>query len=711
MGQNLSGGLCEFLSPVYLLLFEVDKILFFQTCQVDLVKDGYHKYFLTALLDQTVKKCIFSEDYHTYAAFVLASIVHNFPIGQENALNGTLLSNCLLQLTANPNPKLRQWLIICLGNLWQNFERARWSGNRDNAIEKLNPFLLDPVPEVRAAAVYAMGTFISSVTVRTEQANNMDRPIASYLLSKVITDASPIVRIELLATLQWIVIFFENQFMQIFLQEPGGTSTTLMHPLNTHSLERMRRVASNSSMSNQNTLVKFDSINMNVWHSLTNLCRDPYPEVARLAHQIVMHVSNQAIALYTAKEGTPEAHLLSVSLPPSPNTRTSYLSESPPINHNNHLPHTRRISTNDEPDSSLLVQSTHNRFHLNQLNTSASGIELRARLSDSHSANNSLTDGGHFDELHRNIKPIITTNYLKWSVGYFVRQSNKRPETIGNDISPSTASFDILNEESIKYIDRLDRLKRNARIRQEGRKEKKKVIYNRLENQIYTGRTQSTPITLKLHPYESIIAVAYKDRVALHDWTTGTLHTLIPAKLPTQPITGSKHFVPFQQQQPTIHVSSLDFINEHDDCLVMVGYLNGVIRIWNRNVEKEEPQLVTAWQAIGEPAAKKNIDLVTAWHQKTQTIFAAGDAKHIKLWNADQELMINDVPTGTESPVVDIVCARNGIFAAGCSDGSIRLFDPRLPPNSCRIATYCEYNQSVLTVCLRRDCESMVAAR
>ncbi|XP_063708326.1 regulatory-associated protein of mTOR [Culicoides brevitarsis] len=703
--QSSAVELRPFLVFIWVKILAVDC-----TCQIDLVKDGYHKYFLTALLDQQVNRCIFSEDYHTYAAFVLASIVHNFPIGQENALNGTLLSNCLLQLTANPNPKLRQWLIICLGNLWQNFERARWSGNRDNAIEKLNPFLVDPVPEVRAAAVYAMGTFISSVTVRTEQANTMDRPIASYLLSKVVSDASPIVRIELLATLQWIVIFFENQFMQIFLQEPSGSAAAL-HPLNTHSLERMRRVSSNSSMSNQSTLIKFDSINMNVWHSLMNLCRDPYPEVAKLAHQIVTHVSSQAIALYTAKEGTPESHLLSVSLPPSPNTRTSFLSESPPIHHNNHMPHSRRISTNDEPDASLLVQSTHNRFQLNQLNTSASGIELRARLSDSHSANNSLTDGGHFDELHRNIKPIITTNYLKWSVGYFVRQSKKRPDIPGNDASPTAFSGDILNEESIKYIDRLDRLKRNARIRQEGLKEQKKVIFNRLENQIYTGRTQCTPITLKLHPYESIIAVAYKDRVALHDWTNSTTHTLIPAKLPQAPITGSKHFAPFMnQQQTSIYVNSLNFVNEHDEFLVMVGYVNGVVRIWNRNVDKEEPQLVTAWQAIGEPSAKKNINLVTAWHQRSQTIFAAGDSKYVKLWNAEQELLLSDIPTGTESQVVDIVCARNGIFAVGCGDGSIRLFDQRLPINNCRIGTYCEYNQSVLAVCLRRDCENMVAA-
>uniref|UniRef100_A0A336KI03 CSON003958 protein n=1 Tax=Culicoides sonorensis TaxID=179676 RepID=A0A336KI03_CULSO len=697
--QSSAVELRPFLVFIWVKILAVDC-----TCQVDLVKDGYHKYFLTALLDQTVRKSMFSEDYHTYAAFVLASIVHNFPIGQENALNGALLSNCLLQLTTNPNPKLRQWLIICLGNLWQNFERARWSGDRDNAIEKLNPFLIDPVPEVRAAAVYAMGTFISSVIQRSEQANNMDRPIASYLLSQVINDASPIVRIELIATLQWIVIFFENQFMQMVLQEPGGSS--ILSPLNTHSLERMKRVASNSSMSNQNNFLKFDSINMNVWNSLLNLCRDPYPEVARLAHQIVMHVNNQAIALYTSKEGTPEKPNSSVSLPPSPNTRTSYLGESPPVHHNQ-----RKISTNDEPDSSLLVQSTHNRFHLNHLNTSASGIELRGRLSDSHSANNSLSDTGHFDGMQKNPKPIITTNYLKWSVGYFVRQSKKRPDNMTNDASPSTTTGDILNEESIKYIDRLDRLKRNIRVRQEGAKEQKKVIFNRLEQTLYSCKTQSTPTTVKLYPYETILAVSYKDRVALHDWTSGTTHNLIPTKLPNQLTNTSKHFIPFiNNQQHTINVSSIDFINEHDEFLVMVGYMNGVIRIWNRIVDKEEPQLVTAWQAIGDPSNKKNVNLVTTWHQRTQTIFAAGDSKYVKLWSAERELLMYDVPTGTESPVVDIVCARNGLFAAGCNDGSIRLFDSRLPPNSCRIATYCEYNQSVLTVCLRRDCESMVAA-
>jgi len=60
--------------------------------------------------------------------------------------------------------------------LWQNFEKARWSGMRDLAHEKLYPLLKHQIPEVRSATVFAVGTFISSVTDRTEKyAHNIDR--------------------------------------------------------------------------------------------------------------------------------------------------------------------------------------------------------------------------------------------------------------------------------------------------------------------------------------------------------------------------------------------------------------------------------------------------------------------------------------------------------------------------------------------------------
>lgn len=82
-----------------------------------------------------------------YAAFALACIVHNFPQGQNAALQGSLVSICLEQL-GDPNPQLRQWLCLCLARLWHNYDKARWCGVRDIAHEKLYTLLQDPVPEV-----------------------------------------------------------------------------------------------------------------------------------------------------------------------------------------------------------------------------------------------------------------------------------------------------------------------------------------------------------------------------------------------------------------------------------------------------------------------------------------------------------------------------------------------------------------------------------
>lgn len=48
--------------------------------------------------------------------------------------------------------------------------------------------------KVRAAAVYALGTFVNSVSERSEHANNIDHSIAMTLINTVSHDMSPLVR-------------------------------------------------------------------------------------------------------------------------------------------------------------------------------------------------------------------------------------------------------------------------------------------------------------------------------------------------------------------------------------------------------------------------------------------------------------------------------------------------------------------------------------
>lgn len=151
------------------------------------MKDNGYKYFVQVMctisvllwrlswvsypcqvLGDTSMQC----EYRTMAAFAISSVVNKYPMGQvrinqrvvslyihncfslslavkERCLQSGVVALCLGQLEEK-NPVLRQWLAICLGRLWQNFDSARWYGARDNAHEKLLDLLWDEIPDVRS---------------------------------------------------------------------------------------------------------------------------------------------------------------------------------------------------------------------------------------------------------------------------------------------------------------------------------------------------------------------------------------------------------------------------------------------------------------------------------------------------------------------------------------------------------------------------------
>ena len=102
-------------------------------------------------------------------------IIFDVPFsGQKEADTGNLIS-IALEHVDDPDPVLRQWLAIALGRVWDRYEPARWKGARNNAHEKLYELLKDPVPEVRASAVFALGTFVNSCEERSEHAYGQDQ--------------------------------------------------------------------------------------------------------------------------------------------------------------------------------------------------------------------------------------------------------------------------------------------------------------------------------------------------------------------------------------------------------------------------------------------------------------------------------------------------------------------------------------------------------
>jgi hypothetical protein len=92
-------------------------------------------------------------------------------VPQEACLQGNLIAICLEQLS-DPHPLLRQWVAICLGRIWQNFDSARWCGVRDSAHEKLCSLLSDPIPEVSPLCPQSYQV----LSVETLRGNDVQRP-------------------------------------------------------------------------------------------------------------------------------------------------------------------------------------------------------------------------------------------------------------------------------------------------------------------------------------------------------------------------------------------------------------------------------------------------------------------------------------------------------------------------------------------------------
>ncbi|XP_052896200.1 regulatory-associated protein of mTOR [Anopheles moucheti] len=729
------------------------------TCQIDLIREHGHKYFLNALLETNPGGQPFKGNHRTYAAFVLASIVHNFPNGQSSALQGQLVSICLDQLNDDSNPLLRQWLAICLGHLWQNYEQARWSGVRDNANEKLYPLLSDPYPEVRAAAVYALGTFISSVKQRSDHANNIDRSTALHLFATVSNDMSPLVRMELIAAIQWMVLFFESQFAGTFLQLDSPERST----------NPMKRVSSTSNIlgvgktSTRQSMVGFFQ---KLWNGFISLSKDPFPEVATMAQKVVDYVrADSAKEVTVCEKGSHHSgSTSSVSLPPSPNTRVGFLAgESPPTHSGLH-----GSSDNGGSHNRLANQQTplamKKRIHI--VNDSPSNDYIDGQDKPSYPSTHSLQAST------TPLKPIVGTKFIEWSVSFFAQPSKRMNET-------RAAGTD---HNSYEFLIRKSRWLRNKEVRAEGRLQRKKAIFKRLDVQSWYCRTQHAPTIIKLNPYDEQVAFAYKDRVIVVNMNTEVTHTLTPQRqsiydsssslisntssgyqslqhhgthrLMNQSITSLDQHHPslFQSQQPhsfphhqskpsseslpthgfgshALAVTSLEFLNAHDVGVIMAGYSDSTIRLWRPKDTSDENELLSAWHGLLDfntsSAAKVSCTesapvahgsstapggLILAWHQRSQTIMAAGEAKYIRLWDAEREMRICDIPSGSDTAVLKMSCAPNGLLAAGFYDGSVRIFDQRCAPSETRCATIREHINPVLAICLRDDCESLVTA-
>lgn len=666
------------------------------SCQVELVKDQGHKYFLAILGDHTM-----TAEYRTMAAFILAVMMSDYRPGQVACLQGSLVSTCLEQLI-DSSSDLRQWLALCLGKVWTSYDSARWCGVRDSAPDKLYRLLKDPAPEVRAAAVFALGTFVYNGNEQSDHSSSIELGVGMTLV-QCASDGSSLVRRELVVALAGLVEKFEQQFIvvatriieeekakdrssPVIMGETAAAGSGQFGPAFLHTsasninLEpgdhlppSLRRCSSGTSLAGSSTNISlpFNNIYSSIWKALLLLSSDPHPEIQKLSKEIMAYIKDRIHHPRPPQSGNIMHMSSPACLTGSPGLPANMLHGTPPPR--NHMSQSQSAA-NGSPKSparhsnaSTTPNSTHHSMQFTR----------HRKVFDKGP---SQTDDKDADEPSNMRHLPSTTQLFQWSVKQFLKPVMQLPE----DKDPVS---EVYHQRQFRYL-------RNSRVRSRARFDQHRAGFNQLDDQIFVNRNTNTPTHLAFHPYDNYIAVADKENVSIWDWENGTQ------------ISGMCN-----NNYRHSKISSIGFINPHDRTLLLCGTDDGCVKIW-RDFEKNNAELVTAFVALTDivPVSKGGSGLVTHWEQDTSTLLCSGDVRNIILWDLQSEARKQDIPTGADSCVTSLISDTSGrsLLVAGFGDGTVRLFDRRLSPVECRVMTLREHTGRVIKVHLQKGSEGKI---
>uniref|UniRef100_A0A8C9SW85 Regulatory-associated protein of mTOR n=1 Tax=Scleropages formosus TaxID=113540 RepID=A0A8C9SW85_SCLFO len=747
-----------------LLVFIWAKILAVDSsCQADLVKDNGHKYFLSVLADPYMPA-----EHRTMAVFILAVIVNSYTTGQEACLQGNLIAICLEQLS-DPHPLLRQWVAICLGRIWQNFDSARWCGVRDSAHEKLYSLLSDPIPEVRCAAVFALGTFVGNSAERTDHSTTIDHNVA-MMLAQLINDGSPMVRKELVVALSHLVVQYESNFCTVALQfmeeeknyavpspasnaEPGNQTQMRESPARMRSVSsytniraatttrNLNKSLQNLNLSEEGGSVAFSPGNLSTSSSASSTLGSPDNDEYILSFETIDKM--RRVSSYSSLNSLIGVSFNSVytqiwrvllHLAADPFPEVSDLA----MKVLNSVAYKATVNARPQKISGSLTQSapaspTSKGTHIHQ----AGGSPPMPSASSSSLTNEVPKPPAR--ELPP-ARPPYTPPFGGQAPHSHQFQRTRKMFDKGPDQTPddgdepgghrsfiSATMQTGLCDWSAKYFaqpvmkipeehdvesqvrkEREWRFLRNARVRRQSLRITQKGV-TRLDDQLFINRNPGVPSVVKFHPFNPCIAVADKDSICFWDWEKG------------------ERLDYFYNGNPRYtRITAMEYLNGHDCSLLLTATDDGALRIWKNFADQKNPEMVTAWQGLSDmlPSTRGlarrvsiyldrskqgGAGMVVDWEQETGLLMTSGDVRVIRIWDTDREMKVQDIPTGADSCVTSLSCDPNrSLIVAGLGDGSVRVYDRRMGPNECRVMTYREHGAWVVKAHLQKETEGHI---
>eukprot|EP01129_Flabellula_baltica_P008386 TRINITY_DN3324_c0_g1_i1.p2 TRINITY_DN3324_c0_g1~~TRINITY_DN3324_c0_g1_i1.p2 ORF type:complete len:1178 (-),score=237.26 TRINITY_DN3324_c0_g1_i1:3580-7074(-) len=272
--------------------------------QYHLVKNNHQHYFIKILSDETA-----NIETKISAAFIVSCISNNYRPGKQACLNNQLIPISLAN-TSNEDERLKKWSILCLGKLWEDFPMAKEQAIENDAHEILCELLNDQFPDVRAAAIFALGTFINADISKDSIELNI-----GLTLNQSLYNSSPLVRRELIITTSYLIAQYRNRFVKIVKQN------------------LLKKRKGDSAVQNISDLNPEDPY-YQIWNTLVKaLISDPFVQNAELANNLLISkIREQA---ESQLEPTP------VSTPKRTGSLTSkfgsFFSKSPGVNTTNEI--------------------------------------------------------------------------------------------------------------------------------------------------------------------------------------------------------------------------------------------------------------------------------------------------------------------------------------------------------------------------------------
>ncbi|KAF9235142.1 raptor N-terminal caspase like domain-containing protein [Melanogaster broomeanus] len=309
--------------------------------QVDLHNTQGFKYFanVLALADEQPQHALpNSSEHKAMCAFILSAVARDYYSGQMACWRERVFDNCFERLDES-DFLLRQWSALCIAQIWE--------GNDEIQGDKLILMLSDDSPEVRAASLYALGTFMGSsgsvdpakqggggtgTQYQLEERIHfrMEVAVATGATLAVKDDASPMVRKELIEWRGYLVIY----------RKWRSDTTAQLHEeeMTSQAVAEWLDVFGDDDSAREENRVLLSSI-FTIFVVLLELTSDPYHEVATLAQTVTDYIMALLVAspFYRLECTSLDTHPLPVDYRAAPgggaHSRVSSLQSSPLMQH------------------------------------------------------------------------------------------------------------------------------------------------------------------------------------------------------------------------------------------------------------------------------------------------------------------------------------------------------------------------------------------